>query len=309
MSPRPSVLRRLVRGLRWMRNRGRIYLRWLIHEVPRNPRYELYARRQGRADRAQFLADRAGGGEAVRAGLAPFRPANLPRIIWIYWHQGAEAAPMIVRHCIESWRTYNPGWEVRVLDAESVAEICDMSDFPAGQVRHTFADVLRLRLLKTHGGVWADATVFCHRPLDDWLPLLSQGGFFAFRNPGPGREMSSWFLVSEKDHVLVDRWEAGFAAYLRRLTYQPDLYFMFTYVFQWQLRTHADAAEAWARAPGLPAQPSFLMMEALRGHIREDRVTAALQSGLPVSKLTWKEEIDEADFTTFCGRISTVGAA
>ena len=142
-----AALRSLLRPLRRGFNRGRIYARWLIHEVPRNPRYEFYARGRDRADRGQFLAERAEGPAAVARALAPFRPAELPKIVWIYWDTGEAAAPMIVRHCIASWRRHNPGWEVRVLDAGTVGAYCDMSDLPEGLVKHTFADLLRVRLL------------------------------------------------------------------------------------------------------------------------------------------------------------------
>jgi mannosyltransferase OCH1-like enzyme len=45
------------------------------------------------------------------------------------------------------------------------------------------AALARLCLLRTHGGVWVDATVFCRRPLDEWLPEHAASGFFAFANP------------------------------------------------------------------------------------------------------------------------------
>ena len=57
-------------------------------------------------------------------------------------------------------------------------------------------------MLRQHGGVWADATSFCLRPLDDWLNAAYAAGFFAFRNPAKDRMMANWFIASEPDNAL-----------------------------------------------------------------------------------------------------------
>jgi hypothetical protein len=285
--------------------RARIYLRWLRHAVPENLRFELYARGQNNLDRSGYLADQAVGAAAVERAFAPFGAAEMPKVIWMYWHQGGADAPFVVRRCIDSWRRHNPGWEVRVLDAQSVTTYANMSDVPDALTFRFFADLLRVRLLKTHGGVWADATVYCHRPLHDWLPLQAISGFFAFRHPGPGRWISSWFLASVPSHIIPDVWEADFAPYQKRLWYVPDMYFIFFYMLQWRLKRDPDARAAWTRAGSLPAQPSFFMMEALRGTIPEARLHAVADAGLPVSKLTWKEIVDTDAFDAFITRLES----
>jgi mannosyltransferase OCH1-like enzyme len=98
----------------------------------------------------------------------------LNRTIWIYWHQGEANAPELVKRCIASWRTRNPGWQVNVVDALSVAQYCEVgkavnlgrADIPVQMI----ADLVRLHLLNRHGGVWADATLYCATPLDDCPP-------------------------------------------------------------------------------------------------------------------------------------------
>ena len=49
----------------------------------------------------------------------------------------------------------------------------------------------------------ADATVFCLRPLDDWLDAAYASGFFAFRNPAKDRMMANWFIAAEPDNALL----------------------------------------------------------------------------------------------------------
>ena len=57
-----------------------------------------------------------------------------------------------------------------------------------------FADQIRIEILHLHGGVWADATTICAKPLDEWLPERMGTGFFAFERPAQDRMIASWFL-------------------------------------------------------------------------------------------------------------------
>lgn len=124
----------------------------------------------------------------------------------MYWHSGLAEAPPLVRICIESWRRRNPEWTVRVLDDVLLSEWIDMRDVRGRNPRITiqaFADVLRWRLLAVHGGVWADATLYCNKPLDDWLSdELSRAAIFVFRSPEVFL-LHSWFIAARSDSRIV----------------------------------------------------------------------------------------------------------
>ena len=68
------------------------------------------------------------------------------------------------------------------------------------------SDIVRINLLADYGGVWVDATCVCVKPLNIWLPQLMNQGFFAFSKPANDRELSSWFLASEKHGYIVQKW-------------------------------------------------------------------------------------------------------
>lgn len=129
-----------------------------------------------------------------------------PRNIWMYWHSGVTNAPPLVRICIESWQRRNPDWTVRVLDDASLANWVDMHDVRDQNPNITiqaFSDVLRWRLLKQHGGVWADATLYCNRPLEDWLlNQLQKAASFVFRTEEIFL-LHSWFIAARADSSLV----------------------------------------------------------------------------------------------------------
>ena len=285
--------------LNTLRYQAKGWLHWLIHELPKAPRFELFAARMDRINRADQKTDEAG------RAIAQFQhDAPLPRIIWMYWDSGEAGMPFVVRRCVDSWRRHNPGWELRVLDAQTMSDHVDMSDFPKIKLAQRFyANLLRLRLLGRHGGVWADATVYCHRPLDDWLDLHMMSGFFALKNPSRDRILSSWFLVSQPGHVLPGMWERRYTAYLKTLRRQPHKYFMFFYTLQWGLAQTPAAQAAWDEVASLPAKPALMMMPTLMGEGSEALLKAQIAAGLPVSKLNWKVDIDEAAFDAFCARL------
>ena len=288
MSGLTSRIGNLVRALRseWQ---------WLVHEFLPAPRFALYVRRQDRLNQALFrgVKDHRAAGRNPR--LEAYYPRDIPKTVWIYWAQGVEAAPPVVARCIDSWQRHNPGWDVRVLDSTTADTLVDMKDLPDFVPLRYRANLLRMRLLKQFGGVWADATVLCHRPLDDWLPLQAASGFFVFANPGPDRDVSSWFIASEPGGRLITAWEEAYTAFLRRLRRMPRAYFMVMYSFQWRVLNDPAAHEAHRRAATLPAPPAFLLMSAIEGRTPLAQALVAIERGLPVSKLSWKSKVEPTD--------------
>lgn len=211
--------------------------------------------------------------------------ATLPKIIWFLWLQGLSEAPEIVRRCHDSWRRHNPDWELRTLDRAALGRLIDLDALLGRQLSaispQALSDIARVGLLAAHGGVWADASTFCQRPLDDWLPGELGGGLFAFTRPGRDRLISSWFLASTPAHPLTTAWDAQVRRYWRGPPFQdrPQLaraleklsggsvaatrmwflplvrdglkvrpYYWLHYLFAETLRRDPAAAAAWTRA-------------------------------------------------------------
>jgi hypothetical protein len=134
---------------------------------------------------------------------------EIPKTIWMLWYQGFHQAPMIVKNCHESWRRFHPEWDIRMLDEHTLKEHMDVAPI-LEKNRDTISlqkisNIVRLNLLARYGGVWADATCFCMRTLDEWLENAAPGGFFAFQKPGKDRLLANWFLASSRDNYLVRR--------------------------------------------------------------------------------------------------------
>lgn len=128
----------------------------------------------------------------------------------MFWEQGLPDAPSVVRLCHESWVVMNPRFEVRMLSAESselsalASEFSQWDQMPV-QKR---ANILRLRLLSEHGGVWVDSTLFCRQGLDEWLARTESNGIVLVRNY-PSRKdrlIDNFFIASRARHPIVTMW-------------------------------------------------------------------------------------------------------
>ncbi len=254
----------------------------------------------------------------------------MTKTLWTYWHQGWRNAPEHVSLCLRSWSHHNPGWRIEALDAESVRQFATLDAVDIGrpdismQKRSLF---IRLELLRRHGGVWADATVYCWQPLDSWLPACARTGYFAFRDPGPDRMASSWFIASEPDHPLLVRHADAFISLFRAhiftnqhnpathaliakllerhgqdhegtLFWTSDFalsllkahpYFIFHYLFNRLVLTDAEFAGLWKTARSLHADGPHLL-QALAGGPAEDALARVASDPAPVHKLNWRDD-------------------
>ena len=231
----------------------------------------------------------------------PMTPRRLPRTIWMYWAQGWNEAPELVRKCRSTWQLQNPDWTVISLDDDLIPQYADLfsiiEDRSIG-VAHR-SDILRLQLLHRHGGVWADATTVCLRPLSDWLPLLMQSGFFAFAAPGPDRLLSNWFLASEPSGEIIDRWFTLARRYWSEVT-QADHYFWVHYLFGFGCRTDPVFKAGWAMTPKLSAHGALQARSLGFGPAHAKDVFDSLSEGnVPVFKLDWRQHCrpDVSDFS------------
>lgn len=263
--------------------------------------------------------------------MSKLADCELPGIIWMYWEQGLENAPDVVRQCHQSWLDHNPGWKVVMLDRDTVSEYVDL---PAviGRNYHGLpiqnrSDILRLNLLARFGGVWADATCLCNRPLDGWIHEYMKSGFFAFRDPGRGRVISSWFMAACAGNPLIASFSEAHNAYWRQNVFpsqktafrkflirrlrvligkrpeRQDIwlswpvrrilrifpYFIVHYHFGYHVRHNPESGKIFSAMPYFSAKPASLKMIRMLGKRCPPALQAYADGDIPVSKLNWKK--------------------
>lgn len=147
----------------------------------------------------------------------------IPRKIWIYWDDAE--VPAIVSGIINSIRRQSPGFELTLLNRDSVRRyIPDIHTWRSDLPHANRADLIRLHLLHDYGGIWLDATTWPGRNLD-WVLEWAEAddlAFVAFENRAHNESatypvVETWFLAAAKNHPFVAEW----LRILSRLKYEP----------------------------------------------------------------------------------------
>lgn len=247
---------------------------------------------------ARGLRPAQGGVPQAAPETAPeARPAAtpaLPKIIWMLWHQGWDKAPAVAQAARRNWARQNPGWEVRALDQKSLAAFLPAAtlDFIYGKPKEleSMSNLVRMELLWRHGGVWADATTLCARPLDDWLVPAMPQGFFAFERPGEDRMIATWFLAALPQNPLVGTWRNTMMAYWQGRDAR-HIYFWTHGLFGQCYENDPVFRAIWDGTVRLPARHRFIFgpdSPVLLAPPREDLAAALANPPGPVFKLTHK---------------------
>ncbi len=132
------------------------------------PPWRLPDRREPRPGALRRLGRRLG-----RRATTP-----IPRVLHRVWLGGADL-PDEHRAYGESWRRHHPEWDLKLwTDADAPS--------PPGVERARNvaerADLVRLEILRRHGGVYVDTDVECLRPIDELLEGVT--AFAAYEIPG-----------------------------------------------------------------------------------------------------------------------------
>lgn len=133
-------------------------------------------------------------------------------IIWVFWAQGMDAAPSIVKLCVESIKKNSNSHPVICVDNNNLSKYVDLDKnilekYKEGSMSTPhFSDVVRFKLLSEYGGIWCDSTIFLSKSID--CVQLNKYSFFTVRH-GIGQDYlacrglwSTFFVASSKGNVL-----------------------------------------------------------------------------------------------------------
>lgn len=166
------------------------------------------------------------------------------RNIFVFWWDGFDNAPLVVKRCFESVKKYNRDYEVIEITKDTYKNYTNINkkiinDYEEGKISvQTFSDILRFNLLANNGGVWIDATMLFLKKYDIcdeleerdfntiYFPFSKQ--FFEYK--GYSCSWTGFFIASRKNGVLVRTIDHIFEEYyLKYGTY--SIYFFIDAVF------------------------------------------------------------------------------
>lgn len=174
--------------------------------------------------------------------------------IWVLWWQGEAQAPQTVKACITSIRRHAGNHQVIVITRDNVREYAQLPDYiyvklNAGNITLThFSDILRFNLLRHHGGLWMDATLFVTKPLSTSRYF---GNFFTCSGyPDPsyffvteGR-WTGFFIGGSVDEPLFSFMDIFFQLYWQKNDHLID-YFLIDYALDYAYNHNIGSLTNW----------------------------------------------------------------
>ena len=113
---------------------------------------------------------------------------DVPDIIWVCWWQGKDQMPEVIAKCYNSLLRNANGRKVILIEKANYNQYALIPQYiiekmKQGKISFShFSDILRVTLLKTHGGMWVDAALFVTKPIpkfsDFFMPRMRPYGSF-----------------------------------------------------------------------------------------------------------------------------------
>ena len=180
--------------------------------------------------------------EAVQAVRTLPEPAleKGPLPVWTLWWDGEESAPPCVKLALQSQKKYfsGPEFAYRVLDKENYAAYARIDQavlarWQKGEMSLThLSDVLRCELLRRHGGLWIDATVYMTGPLDresldrDFYTVHKTTYPENLLTMIPAGRWACYLMRCRPGDPLMTFLTAAYGAYWRKYADVPDYYLL-----------------------------------------------------------------------------------
>ena len=217
----------------------------------------------------------------------------MKKIIFIYWAQKFINAPTVVKKCLLSWKLKNPTWKIIELDDDNLNEYInieeEISNIKNKNITKTsYSDIVRIFLLAKYGGCWCDATTFCNQSLDNWLNKNISSGFFAFDKPGNNRLLSSWFLYSEENNYIIQKWKEKTILYWKNKNKMHN-YYWFHFLFGNLYKSDKKFKELWDLTYKISANgPHFIQNQGLLNKLSDNVKNHINEIKTPLYKLNYK---------------------
>ena len=160
--------------------------------------------------------------------------------IFLLWLQGWNNAPWLQKQVAHSWEINNPDWRINYIDLDNLKDYCDDIDYIYDKSKDIKpqhkSDIIRLSLLKNHGGVWADATLLCMQPLEHWAhEAISTSGFWEYNSCIDNRTGyvggAIWLISSIRLSYIINSWKAACDNYWIKRK-KPHSYFWLDSLFK-----------------------------------------------------------------------------
>lgn len=209
--------------------------------------------------------------------------------VFVYWGQGFEQAPDIVKASFGRLKKIVPKEALIVLSDENIGDYIDLPDYVINLSRTNkanYSDYLRFALLAKYGGAWVDATLFVSEDFYDQL-LNFNAIKSNYPMDGPITVMGSWFRIYKQSSHLGEKiMQATTMFWLQHFKSFP-FYFFIDFLEQYYSDSMIEDGKERDVFPWQGRNNSFLIRNNLGNKFNVDWSENIL-SKTPVHKLNYK---------------------
>jgi hypothetical protein len=182
--------------------------------------------------------------------------AETTETIWQFWdNPTGKTTPEIVKASVKSVGKFKGNFEHKILDNSTVKNYTDLPSYVFDRLNKKqmtyahFSDLLRLNLLKNHGGIWIDATAY----MTDFIPqYILDEDFFVFltgkQTHFPYAFMQNCFIRSKRGSFLCEAWYQICIEYWKNETKTLD-YFQHQLMFKALVEKNLTAKDLFNKMP------------------------------------------------------------
>lgn len=187
--------------------------------------------------------------------IIPHKTLDKRHNVWVFWYQGKENMPHVVKRCYERLCTKNISndCEIHLISKYNLDEYLTFPEYiiqkvESGTITIThFSDVLRYALLYHYSGFWIDATVWCEQQ----IPVsIFKSKYWTIRLPRPQYTISvsykkwSTFILWYRDihDPLAKHMLNLFMAYWQREDSLVD-YLLVDYLLEYSIDSQREGKE------------------------------------------------------------------
>ena len=216
--------------------------------------------------------------------------------VWVFWLQGKKEMPELIQMCQRSREAHAGKHPVIVLDRENVRDYVTFPDevwqrVTEGKLRvQHLADMVRVQLIRKYGGLWLDASIFCHREIPEEVfsyPVYSLKGDYMPQFVS-GNRWTTFLIGGRPGNVLCSFLDDFFASWMKKGKPFID-YFMFDCAIA---LAYENIPAVKKEIDDLPKAEGdcYWLKERLSEPVSEELLQQFLQEPAVFYKIAWNKE-------------------
>lgn len=231
---------------------------------------------------------------------------NNSQTIWLFWWQGINSMPPIVKSCVNSVEKHSNGKKVIIITKDNFFEYTNISEniikkFEDGKITLThLSDILRFNLLYNHGGLWIDATVYCTENLDDdyFGSLYTSGGYYGTDPKFVDGKWTGFLIGGNSKNDLFKFMNDFFESYWEQNDYLIQ-YFLIDYGLEYAYKNNIGGFMDYVDNKALNNNPHLFDLAPLLNESYDDDTFNLLKSNTKMFKLSYKMKFKDEDNTFY----------